>query len=67
MGALWQARNKGSSSFLKKKTKKLLVFGWRFAGDIWSASQGLAMTKVFCFFFSKKQTFLFLITLSYRQ
>jgi hypothetical protein len=40
-----------SSSFLKKRTKKRLVIRWAPA----ALSEGI---KVFCFFFSKKKTFL---------
>jgi hypothetical protein len=42
---------KERSSFLKKRSKRLLIIGARLAG---SARKG---TKVFCFFFSKKKTF----------
>jgi hypothetical protein len=38
------------SSFLKKRSKRLLIIGARLAGR---ARKG---TKVFCFFFSKKKT-----------
>jgi hypothetical protein len=38
--------------FFEKRTKKLLLFGARLAGG---ARKGI---KVFCFFFSKKKTFL---------
>jgi hypothetical protein len=43
---------KGSSSFLKKRTKKLLLLGSIFLGDYGKR------IKVFCFFFSKKKYFL---------
>jgi hypothetical protein len=45
-----------SSSFLKKRTKKLLRRGPRMIKPYRVAGQHVA--KVFCFFFSKKKAFL---------
>jgi hypothetical protein len=43
----------GSSSFLKKRTKKLLRVGPSVSGEAEAKH-----ANVFCFFFSKKKTFL---------
>jgi hypothetical protein len=45
---------KGSSSFLKKRTKKLLPVQGSFMSHDWSAGWR-QQSKVFCFFFSKKK------------
>jgi hypothetical protein len=50
-------RRKGSSSFLKKRAKKLL-FSLVRARRISRVSQHSKGIKVFCFFFSKKKYFL---------
>jgi hypothetical protein len=47
----WNAREEASSSFLKKRTKKLL------RPDAMLENNALKL-KVFCFFFSKKKCFL---------
>jgi hypothetical protein len=49
-----KAKREGSSSFLKKRTKKLLLVGFRGRHD----RHALHRTKVFWFFFSKKNCFL---------
>jgi hypothetical protein len=45
-------------SFLKKRTKKLLLVGLRASGSQCTSGNEGAGAKVFCFFFSKKKTFL---------
>jgi hypothetical protein len=49
-----KAKCEGSSSFLKKRTKKLLLVVFRGRHD----RHALHRTKVFCFFFSKKNCLL---------
>jgi hypothetical protein len=46
-------RQKESPSFLKKRSKKLYEFGLSLSGKAEAR-----LTKAFCFFFSKKHTFL---------
>jgi hypothetical protein len=68
----WTKDEKGSGSFLKKRTKKLFPFGanclgfWGLVGGLHPpytaftvALSGLQWVKVFCFFFSKKKRLLF--------
>jgi hypothetical protein len=49
-----RSEKEGSSSFLKKEPKKLLLFGMRTELALRASQQ----TKVFWFFFSKKNCFL---------
>jgi hypothetical protein len=55
-----------SSSFLKKRTKKLL-FLWLRASRIGRHDQLTKRIKVFCFFFSKKKYFLASLVLHVRH
>jgi len=55
MDELVSQEQEGSSSFLKKRTKKLL---FRFAGITRLGEWQRRGTKVFWFFFSKKNCFL---------
>jgi hypothetical protein len=50
---------KGSSSFLKKRTKKLLLLGFAPGIRTGRAKCVTNRTKVFWFFFSKKNCFFF--------
>jgi hypothetical protein len=45
-------------SFLKKRTKKLLRVWFRVKPISFAPSSGSEGARVFCFFFSKKKTFL---------
>jgi hypothetical protein len=56
-----EGKRKESSSFLKKRTKKLLSYLSLSAlrqAPPYSASSALRGSKVFCFFFSKRKYFL---------
>ncbi len=52
------------SSFLKKRTKKLLPIGSRASVTRFASVDGSVIAKVFCFFFSKKKTLLFCLAFS---
>jgi hypothetical protein len=58
-GSLLQVRlgHKGRSSFLKKRTKKLLLPGTRQDTGPGRQREAAEEVKVFCFFFSKKKAF----------
>jgi hypothetical protein len=50
-GGHWKSTRKGRSSFLKKRTKKLLFV------EVYGRAGTAPKEKVFCFFFSKKKAF----------